>query len=351
MKFANVFLGTGLGGIEQAFVDYDRALTLKGYDVVNFVHKNGQVKDKLSKESKTVELPFRKRSPLTFWALYQAFKREKPDMMLVHFKKALFFCRIIGKILGIPVVGIAHNSKTKHIIKADFVFSVTEYQRRIFIENGYDPSRIFTVPNMIDVNQDFKPLAAYRTPPVVGMLGRFDPMKGLEVFVDGLYHLKKKGVAFKAKIAGKSTPDYEDYYQGVLKKIEDCGLKDDIEFVGWLADKKDFYDGIDIFVLPSKWEPFGIVLLEAMMFSKPVVASTAEGPSEIFSGTNAALLFEKGSGEALAGQLEKIIDDHALASSLVTNAYALVKQKYDLKTSGAETLFKAVSSIFPQTPS
>ena len=65
MKIANVFLGKKLGGIEQAFLDYTEALTAKGYDVVDFVHKDGVLKNKIPSGVSKRELPFRKRSPLT----------------------------------------------------------------------------------------------------------------------------------------------------------------------------------------------------------------------------------------------------------------------------------------------
>lgn len=348
MKIANVFLGKTLGGIEQAFLDYTQALRLKGYDVVDFVHKDGLLKDKIPLEVRKRELPFRKRSPVTFYYLFQAVKSEKPDLILVHYKNSLGMFRLIGKILSIPVVGVAHNPKTKHIIKSDFIFSITEYQRRIFIEAGYPSDRIFVVPNMIDADEPFKAFDGFQNPPVIGAIGRFDPMKGFDTFVEALGILKKKGIKFRAKIAGAANKSYEGFYKKVLDLISQNHLEENIELSGWTDDKKSFYEGLDIFVMSSNFEPFGIVVLEALKYSRPTVSSTAEGPSEIFAGTDAAVMFEKGNVKALADALEKLLSDLPLAAKCAEKGWHLLKERYDLRTSGAATLDKAVSSVFKQ---
>lgn len=345
MKVANVFLGKTLGGIEQAFLDYTRALRLKGCDVVDFVHKDGLLKDKIPLEVRKRELPFRKRSPVTFYYLFQAVKSEKPDLILVHYKKSLGMFRLIGKMLGIPVVGVAHNPKTKHIIKSDFVFSVTEYQRQVFLKAGYPADRIFVVPNMIEADEPFVPFKGFREPPVIGVIGRFDPMKGFDTFVEALAVLKRRGVAFKAKMAGSVNKTYEAFHKKVLALISENGLENDVETVGWIEDKKAFYESLDVFVMSSNFEPFGIVVLEALKYSRPVVSSTAEGPSEIFEGTDAALMFEKGNAEALANALERMLSSCETAASCAREGYALLKRRFDLSTSGASALEEAIRGV------
>ncbi len=345
MKIANVFLGKKLGGIEQAFLDYTEALTAKGYDVVDFVHKDGVLKNKIPSGVSKRELPFRKRSPLTFFALYKAVEEEKPDLILVHFKNSLGMFRLIGKMLGIPVVGIAHNPKTKHIIKSDFIFSVTEYQRQVFLKAGYPADRIFVVPNMIDSDEIFTAFKGFRNPPVLGAIGRFDPMKGFDTFVEALALLKRDGVAFKAEIAGSSDKSYEDFHKKVLSLIKENGLEEDIELIGWIDDKKAFYQSLDVFVMPSNFEPFGIVVLEAMKYSRPIVASTAEGPAEIFAGTNAAIMFEKGDAGSLAAALKKMLSSVDTAAMCAREGYDLLNRRYVLKTTGADTLDSAIRRV------
>jgi glycosyltransferase involved in cell wall biosynthesis len=349
MKIANVFLGKIMGGIEQAFLDYTKALAARGYEVLDFVHRDGLLKDRVPVDIpniRKIEVPFRKRSPLSFWALYTAVRTTRPDLILVHYKKALGFFRLIGKMLDIPVVAVAHNPKTKHILNADFIFSITEYQRQIFMAAGYPADRIFVVPNMIQVTEPYEPVPPFHKPPVIGVLGRFDPMKGFDTFVEALSELDRRGIDFRARIAGSADRAYEDFHRKVLDMIRERGLENKVDRVGWIDIKKDFYSTLDIFVLPSNFEPFGIVLLEAMAFSKPVIASTAEGPSEIFADNGAALLFEKGNAGDLADKIAEMISDPARAAACAEKGYELVRSRYDLETTGAETLDRAVKSVF-----
>ena len=149
-----------------------------------------------------------------------------------------------------------------------------------------------------------------------------------------------------ARIAGSADRAYEDFHRKVLDMIRERGLENKVDRVGWIDIKKDFYSTLDIFVLPSNFEPFGIVLLEAMAFSKPVIASTAEGPSEIFADNGAALLFEKGNAGDLADKIAEMISDSARAAACAEKGYELVRSRYDLETTGAETLDRAVKSVF-----
>lgn len=348
MKIANVFLGKIMGGIEQAFLDYTNALAAEGYDVIDFVHKGGKLKDKVPLDNPKitkVEVPFRKRSPLSFWALYSAVKKQAPDLIIVHYKKALFFFRMIGKMLNIPVVAVAHNPKTKHILSADYIFSITAYQKKIFVDAGYPAEKVYVVPNMIKVDAPFMPMRPLGNPPTFGVIGRFDPMKGFDTFVEALAVLEERGIDFRAVIAGAAEKAYEDFYEKVIGTIGKKNLTEKVSLIGWIDDKKSFYDSLDIFVLPSNFEPFGIVLLEAMSFSKPVIASTAEGPSEIFADNQGALLFEKNNAMDLADKMQAMISSPELAALSAKTGYELVKNRYDLYTSGAKTLQMAVESV------
>ena len=67
-----------------------------------------------------------------------------------------------------------------------------------------------------------------------------------------------------------------------LKQLTmDLDISDKVEFVGWVEDVAEFLSGSDLFVLPSREEPFGIVILEAMAVGIPIVTTKTQGPLEI----------------------------------------------------------------------
>ena len=93
-------------------------------------------------------------------------------------------------------------------------------------------------------------------------------------------------------------------------------MQDKVELIGWIDKKNNFYDNIDIFVLPSREEPFGLVLLEAMMYSKPIISSNASGPSEIFNNQDSALMFDAGNTEDLAEKMEEMLNNFEMAKKM-----------------------------------
>ena len=98
----------------------------------------------------------------------------------------------------------------------------------------------------------------------------------------------------------------------------------------WRTEKK-FFAEIDIFCLPSIHEPFGIVLLEAMEYSKPIVSTKCEGPSEILDHNVDALLATVNSAEDLADKLTEFVDNPEKAKNCAKSAYSKLCSKYDIK--------------------
>ena len=116
------------------------------------------------------------------------------------------------------------------------------------------------------------------------------------------------------------------------RKVKDLNLENSIEFLGWIADSKDFFAQIDIFILPSKNETFGLVILEAMKFSRPIIATNCDGPKEILRHEIDGLLVDLKSSETIPSQIakavEKLISDEKLTNNLVKNSYQRLRKGY-----------------------
>lgn len=91
-----------------------------------------------------------------------------------------------------------------------------------------------------------------------------------------------------------------------------------------------FFKSIDIFCLPSLEEAFGIALLEAMAYSKPIVASHSFGPAEILSHETDALLAAPGSPQDLADKLASYIDYPEKAPLFVERVYQKMENTYEM---------------------
>jgi glycosyltransferase involved in cell wall biosynthesis len=92
----------------------------------------------------------------------------------------------------------------------------------------------------------------------------------------------------------------------------------------------EFFSSLDIFILPSLWEGFGLVILEAGLSGLPVIASRVDGIKEIITDNRDGLLFKPGDAEELADKIRFIIDNCGQANKLGNNLSATVKSKFSL---------------------
>jgi glycosyltransferase involved in cell wall biosynthesis len=136
------------------------------------------------------------------------------------------------------------------------------------------PKKSAVIPNWVDLDRfAFRPHAFHR-PVMVGLLGQIAPHKGHDDAIEAMHRL---GSGFRLLIAGKGETSYEAHL-----KQKAAGLS--VEFSGF-GRPEDFFEKIDILILPSWEEPFGIVTLEAMASGIPVIATNVGGPAETVRGT------------------------------------------------------------------
>jgi glycosyltransferase involved in cell wall biosynthesis len=133
---------------------------------------------------------------------------------------------------------------------------------------------------------------------------RLLPQKGLEYLVRALPLVKSD---HKAAVIG-SGPD-KDKLERLARRL---GVADRLVFTGFVPEEKmtAYYSAADFFVLPSLWEPFGMVLTEAMACGAPVVSTRTGGIPEVVG--DAGLLVQKGNAKQLAAAMERMAGDSRL---------------------------------------
>lgn len=94
------------------------------------------------------------------------------------------------------------------------------------------------------------------------------------------------------------------------------GIADRVAFLGFRRDVRDVMSAYDVFVLASWWEPFGLVLLEAMALGVPCIATNAGGAPEVVAENETALLVPPRDPEALARAMTRLVDDESLRERL-----------------------------------
>ena len=121
---------------------------------------------------------------------------------------------------------------------------------------------------------------------------------------------------------------------------KDLGLEKKFKILGWTENKREFFDAIDIFILPSYGETFGIVLLEAMLYSTPIITSNSWGPDEVIdegiNGLKVSKDDDKMMPELLADAIERLMDDENLARKLAVKAKEKFFENYTAEKVGAK---------------
>ena len=145
---------------------------------------------------------------------------------------------------------------------------------------------------------------------IIGMAGRINRWKGQKLFIDMAEKVLKEESQVKFLIAG-NVYDGDEFLLDELKKyISDKNLNDKVILLGQVDNMKEFYKGLDIFVLPSiQPEPFGLVVIEAMSMGLPVVATNHGGPTEIIENGIDGFLVDYRDSEDMSKVVLELIRD------------------------------------------
>lgn len=180
---------------------------------------------------------------------------------------------------------------------ADRVVAVSQAQREWMLNNSLVSPRKLTVIRQCTVLKDLFDIAIkpIETPLILGAYGRIKFQKGFDILLQAMKLVSH--LPIKLRIGGEG-PQIEE-----LKQLAQ-GLGN-IEFVGRVNHVPKFLETIDVVVIPSRWEPWGNVCLEAKAAGKPVIASDVDGLTEQVQ--NCGLLIPLNNPEVLAGAIEHIV--------------------------------------------
>jgi glycosyltransferase involved in cell wall biosynthesis len=324
-RIACVMLSARQGGLEQSLLDYCEALATERHAVHAVVHPRWPGRATLAHlplAEVTTLGTWHERDPLAAWRLRVRLRAFAPDAILTIGRRASVVTRRART--GLPQVAVTPNYGILPLIGLDHVIATTQDLRRALLAAGQPAERITVVPNLVRVPPD-PPAPAAGPVPAIGALGRMIPRKGFSDLLEAAALLAARGHAFELHLGG-SGPE-----QPVLEALAaQRGLADRVRWPGWIADQAAFFAGLDLFCVPSREEPFGIVVLEGMAYARAVVATAAAGPREIVSDGADGLLVPPSDPPALAGALARLLDDPSLRARLARAGRATALRRYDL---------------------
>lgn len=210
--------------------------------------------------------------------------------------------------------------------RADKVIACSAYMREHIADiYALEENDVSVIPNGIDP-EDLRPMdnldelrLAFAAPDekLVLLVGRLVYEKGFQVALEALPTLIKNVGNVRFLIAGSGTHEEE-----LKAQAESLGLMEHGTFVGWIGDDvlHSLYKIADLTVVPSIYEPFGLVALEAMASGCPCIVADTGGLREVVPTEKVGLRFQSRDPESLARMAERVLTDPELRDRLVTEA-------------------------------
>ncbi|HIE10617.1 MAG TPA: glycosyltransferase family 1 protein [Kiritimatiellae bacterium] len=148
---------------------------------------------------------------------------------------------------------------------------------------------------------------------IVGCAGRLVPEKGQDVLIRAAAKLARGGPKVVLRLAGGMRRTGADF----VRLARRLGLADQVEFLGRVREMRAFYDGLDVYVLPSRSsEGLPLSILEAMAMQRPVVATDVGGVREAITSGEEGYVVPAGDADALGAALERLLRDPSGAARM-----------------------------------
>jgi len=216
------------------------------------------------------------------------------------------------------------------------IIACSKFMVREVLDGFELPSeKVHLVPNGVDTQLWTTPgQVRPASEPLVVAWGRVQYEKGFQVLVRAIAALRHRLPGIHCVIAGRGS-----YLAELQTQIDVEGVSDLVDLTGFVPDDelRAIVQRAACVVIPSLYEPFGIVALEGMAAAAPTIVARTGGLAEIVEGTGAGLLFEPGNHVDLADRIVEVLTDPVLAASMTGQAASLLAAKYTWDAIAAAT--------------
>lgn len=202
---------------------------------------------------------------------------------------------------------------------------------------------------------DWTRLPAASPPPVpkgalrLLFVGRLESRKGIDVLLAAVARVLARNPSVYLDLVGNDRingPDGRTYRAAFEADPATTPIRDRVRFHGLVSEEalRGFYAACDIVVTPSRFESFGLMLLEGMMFGKPVIGCRAGGMTEVVEDGVSGMLVDPGDVDSLELCIERLVADAPLRARLGGAARARFEQRFS-----AEAMARDVASLLART--
>ena len=354
------------GGAENQMYLLAKFLDKERYNIILVCSDFEKLKDWADKfESEGIEViklsVLHKHDPRHYFQLKDLIKSRRIDLMHIHVwnPASCRYAFMVAKKYNLPTVITEHdpfelkglkNAVKKKLIKhVNAIITVSEANKKkmehLFpsmrdklknIHNGIDvtwfESQLLSFSKNKRDEYREKHFNAKENNTVILSVAELHERKGLKYLIKALPSIIEEKPQTILVIAG-SGPLRNDLEKLAMRE----GMMDHVRFLGFKKDIPHIMAASDIFVLPSKKEAFGLVLLEACIARVPVVASNVGGIPEIIEHEKNGLLVTPENPRKLAESILTILNNNLKRDTYTENAYKKVKETFDAKIMAKKT--------------
>jgi glycosyltransferase involved in cell wall biosynthesis len=334
MKVVHVHKLTGISGSENHLLALLPALRATGVDA-SFLGLDvpGSDAPRFYERLDKLSVPYRHVrcgmdvSPRMARDVIRAVRLEQPDLVHTHLVHADVYGAAAASALRVPYVSTRHNDDRYLLGPFRFVdrafarparrlIAISDAVRRFLEQAGHAPEKLVTVRYGLDLAPG---TPAQLTPEAAGIpedvplllaVGRLIAQKDHPTLLRGFARVRERHPDARLAILGSGPLE-----EATRSLVHELGLDDAVALPG-RQEPGDWLARADLFVHTSRWEGFGIVLLEAMLASLPIVATRVSAVPEVVLDGETGLLVGEGDVEALAVALDELLADPERARRL-----------------------------------
>jgi len=323
MKILHIVYSFNNGGIERLLCDIFQNWCEE--DEINLLVINDDynpflIREISTKPNQNIMLLHRKKGSskiMLLIKLLKSLRSKRFDIVHIHSLST------IKLILSLKIMGVSDNfvyhvhdmglvnriSKFDQIVLNKYANFFIAISKPVYneIKNKFLKKNICLIYNGIDFKR-FEPNYSSKGNNnyiLIGNVARLNhEKKGQDVLIEAISKTKNKS-KIKCFFAGGGEKKEFDFLSNLAKKLK---VDEQIEFLGNVNDVSGFLKTLDIFVLPSRFEGFGISLLEAISMEIPVIASNIDGPKELIENQDLGLLFDSEDSNELARMIDELIE-------------------------------------------
>jgi glycosyltransferase involved in cell wall biosynthesis len=160
-------------------------------------------------------------------------------------------------------------------------------------------------------------------PPVIGMAGPLEAVKGADYFLRACHRVVEAGHDIRVVIAGSGPEE-----RGLRKLAATLQLSERLTFVDGGVSMQGYLSAVDIFCLPSLQQGLGVMMLEAMALGRPVIASGVGGVTSVIEDRVSGLVVPPGDSGSLAAGIIELLVQRDFARGLAVAGRELVREKF-----------------------